>query len=124
MILVDTSIWTDHFRKSRTALVGLLETGIVCTHPFVIGELACGNLPRRKTTLRDLHNLPAVRPARDIEVLELIETRKLWGRGIGLIDVHLMAAAQIGHHQIWTRDRRLSELCADADINYDPAESS
>lgn len=124
MILVDTSIWADHFRRTRAALVDLLEAGLVCMHPFVLGELACGNLPRRKTTLRDLHNLPTVQPAREIEVLELIERRKLWGRGVGLIDVHLMAAAHIGRHRIWTRDRRFTELCADADINYDPAASS
>jgi len=120
MILVDTSIWADHFRRSSTTLINLLESGLVSTHPMVIGELSCGNLPRRQTTLFDLHQLPRVQPAQHEEVLELIERHRLHGRGIGYVDANLMASALIEHHKVWTRDRRLATLCRKLDLAYTP----
>ena len=111
MILVDTSIWIDHLRSGDSALEQLLETGRVWTHPFVIGELACGNLKQRKTVLSLLEDLPHVRVATDDETLFFIETNALMGRGIGYIDAHLLAAVALtGSTRLWTRDKRLNAV--------------
>ena len=108
MILVDTSIWIDHLRSGASALKQLLEAGRVWTHPFVIGEMACGNLKHRKTILSLLEDLPHVRVATDDETLFFIETNALMGRGIGYIDAHLLAAVVLtGSTRLWTRDKRL-----------------
>lgn len=108
MILVDTSIWIDHLRSGDSALEQLLEAGRVWTHPFVIGEMACGNLKHRNTVLSLLEDLPRVRVATDDETLFFIETNDLMGRGIGYIDAHLLAAVALtGSIRLWTRDKRL-----------------
>ena len=109
MILVDTSVWVDHLRAGDPALAGLLETGRVLAHPFVIGELALGNL-RQRQLLRWLHDLPAAPTAADAEVLSFIERRALAGSGIGYVDAHLLASAQLGAAALWTRDTRLSAV--------------
>ena len=88
MVLVDTSVWIDHFRKSNRLLSSLLETEAVGIHPFVLGELACGNLHNRKEIIALLHALPFVTKADDDELLFFIERHALMGRGIGLIDIH------------------------------------
>jgi predicted nucleic acid-binding protein len=94
MILVDTSIWVDHFRsKGDPHLIVLLEQNTVWVHPWIVGEIACGNLAHRATVLRDLQKLPQISVARDSEVLFLIERHRLMGRGIGYIDAHLLTAA-------------------------------
>jgi len=109
MILVDTSIWIDHLRSGDSVLKQLLEAGRVWTHPFVIGEMACGNLKHRKTVLSLLEDLPHVRVATDDETLFFIETNALMGRGIGYIDAHLLAAVALtGSIRLWTRDKRLN----------------
>lgn len=108
-ILVDTSIWIDHFNRSDAALARLLHEGLAATHPFVVGELACGNLHQRDVILDLLNGLPHVPKAEDDEVLHLLGQRKLYGKGLGLIDVHLLAACQIGHFSLWTRDKRLHD---------------
>ncbi len=107
MILVDTSIWIDHLRKGNDALSLLLEQDLVLTHPFIIGELACGSMVNRREILRLLETLPAAVSAGDEEVLQLVETKRLYGVGIGWIDVHLLASAQLSHAPLWTSDRRL-----------------
>jgi predicted nucleic acid-binding protein len=84
VILVDASVWIEHLRSGSCALIGLLGEGQVSTHPFVVGEIACGELRNRRRILEDLQALPLAVPASDDEVLELIEERKLWGKGIGL----------------------------------------
>ena len=106
-MLVDTSVWVDHLRRRNAALVGLLEQGQVWTHPFVIGELACGNLARRATVLSSLSALPQVPSVGHDEVLAFIETRRLMGWGLGWIDMHLLAAAKLAMLPLWTVDRRL-----------------
>ena len=85
MILVDTSVWVDHLRRGHEALAGLLEAGNVLAHPFVIGELALGNIPRRDLVLRALHDLPQASVATDREVLHLVDQHLLFGLGIGYI---------------------------------------
>ncbi|MDA0989666.1 MAG: type II toxin-antitoxin system VapC family toxin [Verrucomicrobia bacterium] len=108
MVLVDTSVWIDHLRKRSPRLAGLLDDGEVATHPFVIGELACGNLVNRKEILSLLHSLPAVARVKDEEILFFIEQHPLAGRGLGLIDVHLLASSKLSEHPLWTKDKRLT----------------
>jgi predicted nucleic acid-binding protein len=88
----------------------LLEDGEVATHPMVLGELACGNLARRHETLQLLESLPAIPQATDRIVREAIETRRLWGKGIGWIDAHLVLACLISGVHLWTLDRRLARI--------------
>ena len=110
MTLVDTSVWIDHFRSGNPHLRGLLEEGEVATHPMVLGELACGNLPRRVQTLRLLARLPRIPQVADPLVLQAIESRRLLGEGIGWIDAHLITAALLSSVAFWTLDRRLGRL--------------
>jgi predicted nucleic acid-binding protein len=108
MILVDTSVWVDHLRASDERLVGLLDAGMVLAHPFVIGELALGTLAQRKTVLDALSDLPQAIVATDAEVLNFIDRHKLFGRGVGYIDIHLLAAVRLtAGTELWTRDKRL-----------------
>ncbi len=112
MILVDTSIWIDHFRNTDITLVKLLNSQQVLAHPFVIGELALGNLQQRESILSALQNLPQATTAHDDEVLHFIGLQSLFGFGIGCIDAHLLAAVRLTPNALlWTRDKRL--LAAD-----------
>jgi predicted nucleic acid-binding protein len=108
LILVDTSVWIDYFKSGVAQLKALLERGLVLTHPFVVGELGCGNLRNRAAIMADLARLPLIKPATHTEVLRLVEERRLCGKGIGWIDAHLLAAALIGQCRLWTHDRRLA----------------
>jgi len=118
MILADTSVWIHHFRESNPDLVSLLVAGQVATHTFVIGELACGNLPQRTSTLHDLNHLPKANICLDKEVLEFLETHQLSGKGIGYIDANLLASAVISDYPLWTKDKRLAELANKLDCAY------
>ena len=119
MILVDTSVWVDHLRSNDAGLVAALEAGIVLVHPFVIGELACGNLKNRAEVLELLGQLPRAPVATNAEALVFIETRSLMGRGIGYIDVHLLASVALaGDCLLWTRDRRLSTVADDLELSF------
>ena len=119
MILVDTSVWVDHLRDGTPALAAALEQGRVLTHPFVLGELACGNLKNRGEALQLLGELPAAPMASDPEALDFIERRALMGRGIGYVDVHLLASVALaGTAQLWTRDKRLAAIAADLELAY------
>jgi predicted nucleic acid-binding protein len=113
MILVDTSIWVDHLRRGDERLISLLDAGEVLGHPFVMGELALGNLRNRDAILSDLRDLPQVVLAEHQDVLELIDREALFGRGIGYVDAHLLAAARLtAGSRLWTRDRRLQAVAA------------
>ena len=119
MILADTSVWVDHLRDGTPALAAALEQGRVLTHPFVLGELACGNLKNRSEVLQLLGELPAAPMATDPEALDFIERRALMGRGIGYVDVHLLASVALaGTAQLWTRDKRLAAVAADLELAY------
>ncbi len=124
MILVDTSVWIDHLRHRNPQLVRLLELNMVFVHPWVIGELACGNLRKRAELLEHLSNLTHVTQATDSEVMELIERNKLYGRGLGWVDFHLLASALISHCPLWTMERRLSTVACDLDAAFTPAKAS
>lgn len=111
MILVDTSVWIDHLRVGEPPLATLLHDGHVLTHPWVIGELALGQLSRRSEILVLLDNLPKARTATDLEVLALVENRHLFGLGIGYVDAHLLAATLLTTDAaLWTRDERLASV--------------
>ena len=119
MILVDTSIWIDHLRAGDADLVELLNDGRALIHPFVIGELACGNLKNRTQVLSLLRELPSAPIASDEEVLYFIENNALMGKGIGYIDAHLLAAtALVGDGRIWSRDKRLAILAGSLGLAY------
>jgi len=118
MILVDTSIWIDHFRKGDDRLVDLLNKGEVLGHPFIIGELACGNLRRRDLVLDLLERLPQAAAARHQEVLHLIQSESLFGKGLGWTDCHLLASARLTPCELWTKDRTL--LAAALSFNLPP----
>jgi predicted nucleic acid-binding protein len=110
VILVDTSVWVEHLRHGLPRLATLLQEGEVMIHPWVIGELACGNLRNRSQVLDLLQGLPMATVASDTEVLLLIERELLMGRGIGYIDAHLLASARLSHCRLWTQDRRLAAV--------------
>lgn len=107
-MLVDSSVWVDHLRRGNAQLAARLERGEVACHLFVIGELACGNLERRTELLALLGSLPRVMQAEHGEVLDFIDTHRLWGRGLGWVDAHLLASTLLSRTSLWTLDRRLA----------------
>jgi len=113
MWLADTSVWIEHFRRGRPDLAGRLSQGLILMHPWVSGELACGNLKDRATVLADMNALPMVKQATDQEVLHLMEDRKLWGRDLGWVDFHLLAATLLSDCRFWTLDKRLARVAGD-----------
>ncbi|MEZ5070314.1 MAG: type II toxin-antitoxin system VapC family toxin [Bacteroidales bacterium] len=118
MILVDTSVWIDHFHHSDEDLKELLLSNQVCIHPFILGELSCGNISNREEVLSLLRTLLSSDPVLDEEVFILIEERKLYGKGLGFIDVHLLASALIHHTPIWTRNKSLKHVAGELSIIY------
>lgn len=107
-MLVDTSVWIDHLRRRNATLAGLLEQGYVWTHELVIGELACGNLGNRSAILGHLAELPRLSVASHEEVLHFLEARRLMGRGLGWVDLHLLTSSVIAKIPFWSMDRRLA----------------
>jgi predicted nucleic acid-binding protein len=121
MILVDTSVWIDHLRKSEPALIAALEAGQVLMHPFVVGELACGNLNNRVELLSLLRDLPPAPVATDTEALGFIDRHELMGRGIGYLDVHLLASVALADPaRLWTRDKRLAIVADSLRLTFQP----
>jgi hypothetical protein len=119
MILVDTSVWIDHLRAGDARLIELLKNFEVMSHPFVIGEIACGNLENRKEILSLLADLPQVTTATDSEVLFFIEQQQLMGQGIGYIDAHLLASVFLSRSiKLWTQDRRLKKVAKRMTLSY------
>jgi predicted nucleic acid-binding protein len=107
MVLVDTNIWINHFRKNDAKLVANLNMGSVASHPFIIGELACGNLNNRKEILELFQSLPSVPTVDSDEFLTFVESNSLMGKGLGYVDIHLLASAILAGIELWTNDRRL-----------------
>ena len=112
MILVDTSVWVEHLRSGSGRLQALLYDDQVLCHPFVLGELACGNLRKRQEILALLAALPAARMAEHHEVLHLLDSAHLYGRGLGWVDLHLLASSLISRCALWTLDRPLQRAAA------------
>jgi len=117
LILVDTSVWVEHLRQGEPRLVSLLEVGEVLCHPFVLGELACGNLRQGNEILGLLQQLPSAPLLDQREVLALVESARLAGRGLGWVDVHLLGAARVEGAGLWTRDRRLAGAAAQLGVD-------
>lgn len=120
MILVDSSVWIDHWRRGNSRLATALELGRVVAHPFVIGELACGTIPRRLSTLPLLEALPLVLAARHDEVMMLIERHRISGTGLGWVDAHLLASAMLSATPLWTLDRPLRRAAERLDVFGEP----
>jgi predicted nucleic acid-binding protein len=120
VVLVDTSIWVDHLRRGRPHLSALLTEGKVTCHPFVIGELACGNLSHRQEILSLLKTLPASSRIDDDEVIHFIERHRLIGSGIGIVDAHLLASSWVSGFPLWTSDKRLRGTALSLDCAYRP----
>jgi len=111
LILVDTSVWVDHLRRGDAQLVDLLERANVVMHPYVVGEIACGSLRDRSSILELLRDLPAAVVAEGEEVLRFIEGHGLHGKGIGYVDVHLLASVALTEGaKLWTRDKSLPRV--------------
>ena len=120
MVLVDTSVWVRHLREGDPDLEQLLNSGEVMCHPYIVGELACGNLNNRHEVLLLLQLLPPATLANHEEILQFIEENQLMGKGLGYVDVHLSASAVLTGVQMWSYDRRLNETNERLGIKYKP----
>jgi predicted nucleic acid-binding protein len=118
VILVDTSVWVEHLRSGNAELRELLEDGEVMCHLFVIGELACGSMRNRSQILELLKSLPSAPLAEHTEALHFLNKHRLFGHGLGWIDIHLLAAASLAGTRLWTRDRALKTATEHLGISY------
>ena len=118
MVLVDTSIWIAYLRHGNSTLQKLLEDSRVVCHPFIIGELACGNIGNRTEILSLMQSLPMLDVVQHDELLVFIENNKLIGTGLGFVDAHLMAAAVIADVPLWTQDKKLKQACSRLNIGF------
>ena len=118
-VLVDTSVWVDHFRQRNEILVDLLERDRVIAHPLVVGEMACGTPPQRARTLADLASLRQAHQASIREMMDCIERQRWFGLGCGLIDLMLLCSTLLTPStQLWTFDRRLNALAKQVGVNF------
>jgi predicted nucleic acid-binding protein len=117
-VLVDTSVWVDHLRATDAHLSLLLEHGRVLCHPFVIGELACGNLKNRAEILAALSELPAAATIDFDEFMHFVDQNRLHGVGLGFVDINLLAAALLSDATLWTADKRLKKIAAEFGATY------
>ncbi|RZL86732.1 MAG: type II toxin-antitoxin system VapC family toxin [Variovorax sp.] len=110
MVLVDTSVWIDHLARGDSQLQSLLEEGEVLMHPSIVAEIALGSLTHRDVTVGALQALPEIASATHFEVMAFLNNERLFGLGIGYVDLHLLAATRLAAGaRLWTRDRRLLE---------------
>jgi hypothetical protein len=107
MVLADTSVWVEHLRRADATLAGLLQNGEVACHPFIIGEIACGSLRNRREVLNLMAVLPSLAKASDSEILHFIERQRVSVKGLGIVDVHLLASCLLAGASMWTLDRKL-----------------
>ena len=118
MILVDTSVWVSHFRRKSDRLENLLSQEIVFCHPFIIGELACGHLHNRDEILSLMQELPVTVQVSDQDVLTFIEKNHLVGKGLGIVDVYLLASASLSNVFVWTEDKRMNKVAHQLHLNF------
>lgn len=121
MVLVDTSVWVEHLRNGNARLETLLEEGHVVCHPLIVGELACGNLKNRAEILSLLRALPVAthgEHGEHEEVMKFIEDHALMGKGLGYIDIHLIASAILTEIPLWTVDKKLNEISSKLGMAY------
>ena len=121
MILVDSSVWIDHLRRSNADLSGLLAARVVLSHPFIAGELACGYLPKRNAFLSALARLPVAPVVAHEDVMTFVERHSLAGLGIGWVDAHLLASVTVaGRVSLWSHDKRLAATAEELGLAYRP----
>jgi len=118
VVLVDTSVWVAHFRDGSIGLEELLEEGEVVCHPFIVGELACGNFKNRSEVLSLLQALPMAVHAEHEEVIQFIENHRLMGKGLGYVDIHLLASAILTKVPLWTLDRKLNKVSSQMGLAF------
>ncbi len=118
MVLVDTSVWVSHLRRHNLRLENLLSFEFVYCHPLIIAELACGHLNNRREILLSLQELPSVKLATDEDILVFIEKHSLYGKGLGVIDIHLLASCMLSHLSLWTEDKSLQKAADRLGIFY------
>jgi hypothetical protein len=118
MVLVDTSVWIAHLRSGNVGLETMLNDGYAVCHPFIIGELACGNLKNRQEILSLLQALPMAIQAEHEEAITFIDNHQLMGKGLGYIDIHLLASAIITNISLWTIDERLKAVSSTLGVKY------
>ena len=118
MVLVDTSVWVAHLRDGDTGLETLLNEGHVLCHPFIVGELACGNLKNRAEILSLLQELPKAIYAEYEEVMQFIENYRLMGTGLGYLDAHLLSSAVLTRIPLWTLDKKLNQVSLKLGLAY------
>ncbi|MBW2144601.1 MAG: type II toxin-antitoxin system VapC family toxin [Deltaproteobacteria bacterium] len=120
MILVDTSIWVAHLRQGSRQLEKLLMDAEVMCHPFIIGELACGNLQNRNEIISLLQSLPITLTIEFDEFLFFMDRNQLMGKGVAFVDVHLLASAQLTGVPLWTADKRLKSAADQLELSFNP----
>lgn len=118
MVLVDTSVWVSYLHSGNSMLERLLNDGEAACHPFIIGELACGNIKNRTEILSLLKALPKVNLLDNDEVLLFIERNNLIGKGLGLIDIHLLACAILSEAALWTSDVKLKHEAHKSGVDF------
>lgn len=119
-MLADTSIWVEHLRRGQLGLISLLHRAEVHCHAFIIGELACGSTSRRSEILQLLRRLPSVPIVENEEVMTFVERHHLMGRGVGWVDMHLLASAALANVLFWTTDRRLAVIARSLGVYGEP----
>ena len=118
-VLVDTSVWVGHFKQKNQHLVALLEDGMVVCHPYVVAEIACGTPPNRRAIISLLAELESAPVATQTELLAMVEIQRLYGRGCGLVDMSLLAAALLSNRALlWTMDKRLDQVASELNKAY------
>ncbi len=118
MVLVDTSVWVSHLRHGNSKLQKLLQEGRVASHPFIIGELACGNISNRTEIISLMQALPMLDAVEHEELLLFIEHNKMMRKGLGFVDVHLLAATMLAGIPLWTQDKKLKKACSQLSIDF------
>lgn len=118
MVLVDTSVWVDHLRIKNARLDNLLNESEVLCHPFIVGELACGNITNRVEILSLLRALPMSAIAEHNEVMSFIDNYHLMAKGLGYIDMHLLASAMLTSVPLWTLDKKLNKVSSELGLNF------
>jgi predicted nucleic acid-binding protein len=122
VILADTSVWINHFRARDAMLVDLLASAQILTHPFVIGEIAMGSLANRQQIIGLMKALPGITKADDEEILHFVDLLGLYGKGIGLVDAHLLAATLLTPGvRLWALDKRLATIAAGLRVSFQPS---
>ena len=118
MLLVDTSVWVSHLSHGNSRLQKLLQASRVACHPFIVGELACGNIGNRTEIISLVQALPMLDVVEHEELLLFIEYNQMMGKGLGFVDVHLLAAAMLASIPLWTQDKKLKQACSRLNIDF------